>query len=232
MVRVHICCHMLFATSMSKRWLFLNVRKSRDIYVGCPPQWSSSSSSHNRSCLYSQTCHHSLQPRREHFKSTYMPFIRLHPPCACALLSNRIPSLLSPMFFSLPRQQLSPGAPGPRKSLLSDMINSSQNNQLERNAHRRRVLKSMRRYSVDASETNFDVLGLYPSGRASPLKGIPSEGEEAATSTNGAPEFKDTPTVRYLRPGNANSKTKLSATLRRGDSENTADYFGIEDRVW
>lgn len=116
------------------------------------------------------------------------------------------------------------------------MINSSQNNQLERNAHRRRVLKSMRRYSVDASEMNFDVLGLYPSGRASPLKGIPSEGEEAATSTNGALEFKDTPTVRYLRnPSYASSKIKLnSATLRRGaggDGENT-DYFGIEDRVW
>jgi hypothetical protein len=116
------------------------------------------------------------------------------------------------------------------------MINNSQNNQMERNAHRRRVLKSMRRYSVDASEMNIDVLGLYPSGRATPLKGIPSAGEEATTAANGTPEFKDTPTVRYLRnPSYATVKTKLiSSAVRRGaggDGE-TTDYFGIEDRVW
>ncbi|KAF9360212.1 hypothetical protein BGX34_007889 [Mortierella sp. NVP85] len=135
--------------------------------------------------------------------------------------------------------KLSPGAPGPRRSLLSDMLNNSSsqnNNQLERNAHRRRMLKSMRRYSVDASEMNFDVLGLYPSGRGSPLKGIPSEGEETTTSGNGAPEFRDTPTVRYLRnPSHATIKTKLIAgtAIRRGASDNeSTDYFGIEDRVW
>lgn len=127
--------------------------------------------------------------------------------------------------------KLSPGSPGPRRSLLSDMINSSQNNQMERNAHRRRVLKSMRRYSVDASEMNIDVLG-----RATPLKGIPSEGGEATTAANGTPEFKDTPTVRYLRnPSYATVKTKLisSAVCRGagGDGE-TTDYFGTEDRVW
>ncbi|KAG0370766.1 hypothetical protein BGZ54_004267 [Gamsiella multidivaricata] len=134
--------------------------------------------------------------------------------------------------------KLNPGAPGPRRSLLSDMLNSqNQNSRLEQNVHRRRMLKSMRRYSVDASEMNFNVLGLYPSGRASPMKGIPSEGEEAA-ATNGAraQEFRDTPTVRYLRnPCQATVKTKLiSASVRRGaggDSD-APDYFGAEDRVW
>ncbi|KAG0003624.1 hypothetical protein BGZ65_001518 [Modicella reniformis] len=121
--------------------------------------------------------------------------------------------------------KLSPGALGPRKSLLSDMLNSSQNNQIERNAHRRRMLKSMRRYSVDASEMNIDL------GRTLPQKG-PSESEAAG----GAPEFRDTPTVRYLRnPCYATVKTKLIPTAVRrgagGDNE-TTDYFGTEDRVW
>ncbi|KAF9433078.1 hypothetical protein BGZ76_009916 [Entomortierella beljakovae] len=125
-------------------------------------------------------------------------------------------------------------APGPRRSLLSDALNSqNQNNRLEQTAHRRRMLKSMRRYSVDASEMNFN---LYPSGRASPMKGIPSEGEEAAPS-NGprtTQEFRDIPTVRYLRnPCHSTIKTKLiQSSIRRGDDNETPDYFGGEDRVW
>ncbi|KAF9354290.1 hypothetical protein BGX26_007894 [Mortierella sp. AD094] len=130
--------------------------------------------------------------------------------------------------------KIKPAAPGPRRSLLSDMLNSqNQSNRLEQTAHRRRMLKSMRRYSVDASEMNFNV---YPSGRASPLKGIPSEAEEAAAAggPRTAQEFRDTPTVRYLRnPCHATIKTKLiQGTLRRGDDNEAPDYFGGEDRVW
>ncbi|KAF9104557.1 hypothetical protein BGX27_010047 [Mortierella sp. AM989] len=130
--------------------------------------------------------------------------------------------------------KLNPAAPGPRRSLLSDALNSqSQSNRLEQTAHRRRMLKSMRRYSVDASEMNFNV---YPSGRASPMKGIPSEGEEAAAATGPrtTQEFRDTPTVRYLRnPCHATIKTKLvQGTIRRGDDLEAPDYFGGEDRVW
>ncbi|KAG0305935.1 hypothetical protein BGZ98_003265 [Dissophora globulifera] len=139
--------------------------------------------------------------------------------------------------------KLGQGAPGPRRSLLSDMLSSqNQNNRLEQNAHRRRMIKSMRRYSVDASEMDFNV--LHPSGRASPMKGIPSEAEETAAAAGGASgtgpgarqEFRDTPTVRYLRnPCHATVKTKLiSASVRRGaGGDNEApDYFGAEDRVW
>ncbi|KAF9170615.1 hypothetical protein BGX21_008110 [Mortierella sp. AD011] len=132
--------------------------------------------------------------------------------------------------------KIKPAAPGPRRSLLSDMLNSqNQNNRLEQTAHRRRMLKSMRRYSVDASEMNFNI---YPSGRASSMKGIPSEAEEAAAAAGGGPrtaqEFRDTPTVRYLRnPSHATVKTKLiQGTIRRGDDNEAPDYFGGEDRVW
>ncbi|KAG0260235.1 hypothetical protein BG011_002066, partial [Mortierella polycephala] len=144
---------------------------------------------------------------------------------------------------------LNPTAPTPRRSLLSDMLNNQgQNNngfnsRLEQNAHRRRMLKSMRRYSVDASEMDFNVLGLYPSGRASPMKGIPSGAEEGSSSNatgitggRGPQEFRDTPTVRYLRnPCHATVKTRLvQGGVRRGaggDGE-SPDYFGAEDRVW
>ncbi|KAF9207295.1 hypothetical protein BGZ49_000777 [Haplosporangium sp. Z 27] len=131
--------------------------------------------------------------------------------------------------------KLNPLAPGPRRSLLSDMLNNqSQSNRLEQTAHRRRMLKSMRRYSVDASEMNFDI---YPSGRASPMKGIPSEGEETAAATGGprtTQEFRDTPTVRYLRnPCHATIKTKLNqGGIRRGDDNEAPDYFAGQDRVW
>ncbi|KAF9909658.1 hypothetical protein BX616_011107 [Lobosporangium transversale] len=149
--------------------------------------------------------------------------------------------------------KLTPGAPGPRRSLLSDMLNSQNQStsRLEQNAHRRRMLKSMRRYSIDASEMNFNIVGLYPSGRASPMKGIPSEGEEPATADSGATaggdggngggvrtaqDFRDIPTVRYLRnPIQATVKTKLiQGSVRRGaGGDNEApDYFGTEDRVW
>jgi len=90
------------------------------------------------------------------------------------------------------------------------------------------MLKSMRRYSVDASEMNFN-LGL-PTAAITPLKGIPSEGEGV--------EFNETPTVRYLRnPCHAAVKTKLQViqSARRGVDDNDSDapdYFGTEDRVW
>ncbi|KAF9386108.1 hypothetical protein CPB97_004045 [Podila verticillata] len=116
--------------------------------------------------------------------------------------------------------------PGPRRSLLSDLLNNQGSpSRLEQNANRRRMLKSMRRYSVDASEMNFN-LGL-PTAAISPLKGIPSEGEGV-----------ETPTVRYLRnPCHATVKTKLQViqSARRGVDDNdsdTPDYFGTEDRVW
>ncbi|KAF9955624.1 hypothetical protein BGZ72_003575 [Mortierella alpina] len=140
--------------------------------------------------------------------------------------------------------KLNPAAPTPRRSLLSDMLNNQNqngNSRLEQNAHRRRMLKSMRRYSVDASEMNFNALALYPSGRASPMKSIPSECEESASATNssstrGAQDFTDTPTVRYLRnPCHATVKTRLvQGGARRGAGEDgeSRDYFGADDRVW
>ncbi|KAF9318971.1 hypothetical protein BG003_010178 [Podila horticola] len=120
-------------------------------------------------------------------------------------------------------------APVPRRSLLSDLLNNQGSpSRLEQNANRRRMLKSMRRYSVDASEMNFN-LGL-PTSVITPLKGIPSEGESV--------EFNETPTVRYLRnPCHATVKTKLQViqSARRGVDDNDSDapdYFGAEDRVW
>ncbi|KAF9932245.1 hypothetical protein FBU30_008667 [Linnemannia zychae] len=119
-----------------------------------------------------------------------------------------------------------------RRSLLSDMLNSQNKNdgaasRLEQNANRRRMLKSMRRYSVDASEMDFG-LGLYPSTQVSTLKGIPSEGEEAIK------DLSSKPNVRYLRnPSHATVKTKLiQGGTRRGDNDDSPDYFGTEDRVW
>ncbi|KAG0216295.1 hypothetical protein BGX33_000256 [Mortierella sp. NVP41] len=129
--------------------------------------------------------------------------------------------------------KLSSTLPTSRRSLLSDMLNSQNQNdgpasRLEQNANRRRMLKSMRRYSVDASEMNFGALGLYPSAQVSALKGIPSEGEEAGK------EFSSKPNVRYLRnPSHATVKTKLiQGGARRGDDTDSPDYFGTEDRVW
>ncbi|KAG0033647.1 hypothetical protein BGZ81_007774 [Podila clonocystis] len=120
-------------------------------------------------------------------------------------------------------------APVPRRSLLSDLLNNQGSpSRLEQNANRRRMLKSMRRYSVDASEMNFN-LGL-PTSAVMPLKGIPSEAEGV--------EFNETPTVRYLRnPCHATVKTKLQVvqSARRGVDDNDSDapdYFGTEDRVW
>ncbi|KAF9427423.1 hypothetical protein BGZ94_004938 [Podila epigama] len=123
--------------------------------------------------------------------------------------------------------KINPTAPTPRRSLLSDLLNQG-TSRLEQNANRRRMLKSMRRYSVDASEMNFH-LGIATSA-VTPLKGIPSEGEGV--------EFSETPTVRYLRnPCHATVKTKLQViqSSRRGTDGNdsdTPDYFGTEDRVW
>ncbi|KAF9574684.1 hypothetical protein EC968_005915 [Mortierella alpina] len=152
-------------------------------------------------------------------------------------------------FGCSPFQKLavfSPVTP-PRRSLLSDLL-SSQGSQsrLEQNANRRRMLKSMRRYSVDASEMDFSV--SRPSSRFKHLEGIPSEEEGTSTSTStmladgGRQGFSSTPTVRYLRnPCHAAVKTKLlpsayrGAHVRRGGAaadDETPDYFGAEDRVW
>ncbi|KAG0053854.1 hypothetical protein BGZ83_000328 [Gryganskiella cystojenkinii] len=130
--------------------------------------------------------------------------------------------------------KLNPAAPTPRRSLLSDMLQNQSagpGGRLEQNANRRRMLKSMRRYSVDASEMNFNVLGPY----TSPMQGIPAEGEETTTGNAAQTGFSDTPTVRYLRnPSHATVKTKLvQGGSRRGTEDGEArDYFGAEDRVW
>ncbi|KAF9155712.1 hypothetical protein BG015_008846 [Linnemannia schmuckeri] len=130
--------------------------------------------------------------------------------------------------------KLNPTLPTSRRSLLSDMLNSQNQkdgpaSRLEQNANRRRMLKSMRRYSVDASEMDFGALGLYPSAQVSTLKGIPSEGEET-----GNKDFSSKPNVRYLRnPSHATVKTKLiQGGARCGDDSDSPDYFGSEDRVW
>ncbi|KAG0201983.1 hypothetical protein BGX28_005336 [Mortierella sp. GBA30] len=139
----------------------------------------------------------------------------------------------------------------PRRSLLSDLLNSQSTTQsrLEQNANRRRMLKSMRRYSVDASEMDFSL--SRPSSRVTPMQGIPSEEEDvnASASTmlvNGSRQgFSSTPMVRYLRnPCHAAVKTKLLPSAYRAtpagrgghaddaDDEETPDYFGTADRVW
>ncbi|KAI7830657.1 hypothetical protein BC939DRAFT_489642 [Gamsiella multidivaricata] len=125
----------------------------------------------------------------------------------------------------------------PRRSLLSDLLNNQGTpSRLEQAASRRRMLKSMRRYSVDASEMDFSF--SRPSSRVTPMKGIPSE-EETPMLIDSRREFKSTPTVRYLRNScHATVKTKLQQSVyrtvaRRGnDGEDTPDYFGAEDRVW
>ncbi|KAF9106183.1 hypothetical protein BGX29_010214 [Mortierella sp. GBA35] len=141
-------------------------------------------------------------------------------------------------------QKLNVASPAntPRRSLLSDLLNGQgAPSRLEQNANRRRMLKSMRRYSVDASEMDF-TLGR-PSSRASPMKTIPSEGE-GALLIDGHQGFNATPTVRYLRnPCHVAVKTKLQPSAYRGtlarrngtgagEDEEKPDYFGCEDRVW
>ncbi|KAF9340885.1 hypothetical protein BGZ91_012015 [Linnemannia elongata] len=131
----------------------------------------------------------------------------------------------------------------PRRSLLSDLLNNqAAPTRLEQNANRRRMLKSMRRYSVDASEMDF-TLGGRPSSRGSPLTTISSEGE-GALLIDSHQGFNATPTVRYLRnPCHAAVKTKLMPSAYRGslvrrssngkaEDEETPDYFASEDRVW
>lgn len=131
----------------------------------------------------------------------------------------------------------------PRRSLLSDLLsNQAAPTRLEQNANRRRMLKSMRRYSVDASEMDF-TLGGRPSSRGSLLTTISSEGE-GALLIDSHQGFNTTPTVRYLRnPCHAAVKTKLMPSAYRGslvrrssngaaEDEETPDYFASEDRVW
>ncbi|KAF9109822.1 hypothetical protein BGX27_007159 [Mortierella sp. AM989] len=131
-----------------------------------------------------------------------------------------------------------PIASTPRRSLLSDLLNNQGTpSRIEQNANRRRMLKSMRRYSVDASEMDFS-LGR-PSTRMTPMKAIPSE-EESPLIVGGRQGFSATPTVRYIRnPCHATIKTKLQPSVHRtltsrgcDDGEETPDYFGAEDRVW
>ncbi|KAG0228731.1 hypothetical protein BGW42_002023 [Actinomortierella wolfii] len=130
----------------------------------------------------------------------------------------------------LGKVNVAPAAPGTRRSLLSEALNSQASpSRLEQNAQRRRMLKSMRRYSMDVSEMNFNLAA--PTGRPS---GMPTVGE-------GSTEFCDVPTVRYLRnPYHAAVKTKLQSAAfrnphvsRRGgeDDAEAPDYFA-EDRVW
>ncbi|KAG0028249.1 hypothetical protein BGZ81_004917 [Podila clonocystis] len=166
-------------------------------------------------------------------------------PCLCCYCS-RVP--LTPLRFQ--KMSVASPAPVPRRSLLSDLLNSQAPTRLEQNANRRRMLKSMRRYSVDASEMDFNLCSR-PSGRATPMQTISSEGEgssesSSSSSSSGAMlihgnSFSSTPTVRYLRnPCHAAVKTKLqpsayrSPLIRRGnDTDGDApDYFGTEDRVW
>ncbi|KAI1321755.1 hypothetical protein EDD11_000031 [Mortierella claussenii] len=157
-------------------------------------------------------------------------------PRLAALSSNHHPCIVS-SFSSRQLNVISPSNT-PRRSLLSDLLNNQGTpSRLEQNANRRRMLKSMRRYSVDASEMDFS-LGR-PSTRVKPMQGIPSE-EESSLLADGNQGFSATPTVRYLRnPCHAAVKTKLQPSAyrtlaRRGgnDGEETPDYFGAEDRVW
>lgn len=142
-------------------------------------------------------------------------------------------------------QKLNVASPAntPRRSLLSDLLNNqAAPTRLEQNANRRRMLKSMRRYSVDASEMDF-TLGGRPSSRGSPLTTISSEGE-GALLIDSHQGFNATPTVRYLRnPCHAAVKTKLMPSAYRGslvrrssngtgEDGETPDYFASEDRVW
>ncbi|KAF9586171.1 hypothetical protein BGW38_008980 [Lunasporangiospora selenospora] len=128
----------------------------------------------------------------------------------------------------------------PRRSLLSDLLNNQASpSRMEQNANRRRMLKSMRRYSVDASEVNFSL--AHPSSKVTPMKAISSEGETAPMLI-GRQEFSSTPTVRYLRnPCHTAIKTKLLPSAYRGSpaarqgadgEDETPDYFGAEERVW
>ncbi|KAG0085138.1 hypothetical protein BGZ93_004210 [Podila epicladia] len=175
-------------------------------------------------------------------------------PLSKSNLAPRLCCYCSRVTLTPPRFQkmsVASPAPAPRRSLLSDLLNSqAAPTRLEQNANRRRMLKSMRRYSVDASEMDFNLCSR-PSGRATPMQTISSEGEassECSTSSSSpgamlinGNSFSSTPTVRYLRnPCHAAVKTKLqpsayrSTLIRRGNDTDgdTPDYFGTEDRVW
>ncbi|KAF9973075.1 hypothetical protein BGZ73_003717 [Actinomortierella ambigua] len=136
----------------------------------------------------------------------------------------------------LGKVNVTPAAPGARRSLLSEALSSQASpSRLEQNAQRRRMLKSMRRYSMDVSEMNFNLAA--PNSRS---PGMPPVGE-GTTLVDGRQEFRDVPTVRYLRnPYHAAVKTKLQSSAfrtpyvsRRGgeDDAEAPDWFA-EDRVW
>ncbi|KAF9216404.1 hypothetical protein BGZ59_009821 [Podila verticillata] len=164
-------------------------------------------------------------------------------PSPCACYCSRVP----PTRLRFEKMNVISPAPAPRRSLLSDLLNSQAPTRLEQNANRRRMLKSMRRYSVDASEMDFNL--CRPSGRASTLQTISSEGEASSESSSSSSSsmssgamlingrsFSSTPTVRYLRnPCHATVKTKLQPSAYRRGNEvdgDAPDYFGTEDRVW
>lgn len=188
-----------------------------------------------------------LSAADEYDKTLTDPEWKSNPTSYLCCYCSRVP--LTPLRFR--KMNVASPAPAPRRSLLSDLLNSqAAPTRLEQNANRRRMLKSMRRYSVDASEMDFNLCSR-PSGRATPMQTISSEGEASSESSsssslsgamliNGS-SFSSTPTVRYLRnPCHATVKTKLqpsayrSPLIRRGnDTDGDApDYFGTEDRVW
>ncbi|KAG0262193.1 hypothetical protein BG011_000244 [Mortierella polycephala] len=151
-----------------------------------------------------------------------------------------VPSVSAPLGGKLVKLNVTSPVNTPRRSLLSDLLNNQgTTNRFEQNVQRRRMLKSMRRYSVDASEMDFNL--SRPSSRVTPMQGIPAE-DEAPMLMDARQGFSSTPTVRYLRnPCHATIKTKLPPSAYRGTlsrrgggaaDEETPDYFGTEDRVW
>ncbi|KAF9177504.1 hypothetical protein BGZ51_008670 [Haplosporangium sp. Z 767] len=151
-----------------------------------------------------------------------------------------VPSVSAPLGGKLVKLDVASPVNTPRRSLLSDLLNNQgTTSRFEQNVQRRRMLKSMRRYSVDASEMDFNL--SRPSTRVTPMQGIPAE-DEAPMLMDARQGFSSTPTVRYLRnPCHATIKTKLQPSAYRGvlsrrggdaADEETPDYFGTEDRVW
>ncbi|KAH7048033.1 hypothetical protein BKA57DRAFT_438551 [Linnemannia elongata] len=191
-----------------------------------------------RCCQCSDSCHRLFDSRQSTLHFWASSYFLSH-----LLFSNRPSCVCIESLSSF--QKLNVGSPvnTPRRSLLSDLLNNqAAPTRLEQNANRRRMLKSMRRYSVDASEMDF-TLGGRPSSRGSPLTTISSEGE-GALLIDSHQGFNATPTVRYLRnPCHAAVKTKLMPSAYRGslvrrssngkaEDEETPDYFASEDRVW
>ncbi|KAF9404476.1 hypothetical protein BGZ94_004150, partial [Podila epigama] len=214
-----------------------------------PDSWVGGSGQLDTATLKMTKPEHSITANRaKTIPNDHLTHSTLASPCCYRCCSPHLSC--TPLLFQ--KKNVPIPAPGPRRSLLSDMLNSQAvPTRLEQNANRRRMLKSMRRYSVDASEMDFNLCSR-PSGRATPMQTISSEGESVESSSSssssssrlmlpdGRNGFSSTPTVRYLRnPCHAAIKTKLqpsayrSAATRRGNDEDgeTPDYFDTEDRV-